>query len=40
VGWWQLDVQERREQPAPPRTLLDLDTDERSSTAAAVRETD
>jgi L-amino acid N-acyltransferase YncA len=32
VGWWQLELQERREEPAPPRTLLDLDTGARSRT--------
>jgi phosphinothricin acetyltransferase len=30
VGWWQLELQERREEPAPPRMLLDLDGNARS----------
>ncbi len=30
VGWWQLELQARREEPAPPRTLLDLDASARS----------
>jgi L-amino acid N-acyltransferase YncA len=30
VGWWQLELQERREEPAPPRMRLALDGNARS----------